>query len=129
MQMISAVSILWGHFRVQDSAHGRARGLLAPATAVGILAAPRETLRTVELVMAAYLAVTGPLTVRRGLGRDPEGGPRTDLGRGGVGHLNLIWTPREKLSTCIELMWGRRENADGADGSATRIQTMVKYGF
>jgi len=48
---------------------------------------------------------------------------------GGVGHINLIWTPRKKLSTGIELMWGTRENADGDDGSATRIQTMVKYGF
>jgi uncharacterized membrane protein HdeD (DUF308 family) len=70
-----AVSNLWGHSRVQDSAHGRARGLLALATAVGILAAPRETQRT------------------------------------------------------FELMWGTRENADRSDGSATRIQTMVRYGF
>jgi len=48
---------------------------------------------------------------------------------GGVGHLNLIWAPREKLSTGIEFMWGTRENADGADGDATRVQTMVKYLF
>jgi hypothetical protein len=48
---------------------------------------------------------------------------------GGVGHLNLIWAPREKFSTGIELMWGMRENADGDDGDATRIQTMVKYAF
>lgn len=48
---------------------------------------------------------------------------------GGVGHLNLIWTPRNKLSTGIEFMWGKRENADGDDGSATRIQTMIKYFF
>jgi hypothetical protein len=48
---------------------------------------------------------------------------------GGAGHLNLIWAPREKLSTGIELMWGTRENADGADGDATRVQTMIKYLF
>jgi hypothetical protein len=48
---------------------------------------------------------------------------------GGVGHLNLIWKPREKLSTGIELMWGTRENADGDDGDATRVQTMIKYLF
>ena len=48
---------------------------------------------------------------------------------GAVGHLNLIWAPREKLSTGIELMWGTRENVDGDDGDATRIQTMVKYLF
>ena len=46
---------------------------------------------------------------------------------GGVGPLNLIWTPREKLSTGIELIWGMRENADGDDGDATRVQTMVMY--
>jgi len=48
---------------------------------------------------------------------------------GGVGHLNLVWMPSKQLSTGIELIWGRRENADGANGNATRIQTMVKYGF
>ena len=48
---------------------------------------------------------------------------------GAVGHLNLIWAPLEKLNTGIELMWGTRENADGDDGDATRIQTMVKYLF
>ena len=48
---------------------------------------------------------------------------------GGVGHPNVIWKPREQLGTGIELMWGTRENADGADGDATRIETMVKYGY
>ena len=40
---------------------------------------------------------------------------------GGVGPLNLIWTPREKLSTGIELIWGMRENADGDDGDAGHV--------
>ncbi|MGB5680793.1 MAG: hypothetical protein WBM47_03005, partial [Polyangiales bacterium] len=58
------------------------------------------------------------------------GGREADaIQSGGVGHLNLIWTPRQKFSTGIELMWGKRENADGDDGSATRVQTMVKYFF
>jgi hypothetical protein len=48
---------------------------------------------------------------------------------GGVGPLNLIWARGEKLSTGIELMWGTRENADGDDGDATRVQTVVKYAF
>jgi hypothetical protein len=48
---------------------------------------------------------------------------------GGSGHLNLIWSPRDELSTGIELMRGTRENADGADGDATRVQTMIKYLF
>lgn len=48
---------------------------------------------------------------------------------GYVGHVNLIWSPAEKLSTGVEYMWGHRENSDGARGDATRIQTMVKYDF
>ncbi len=48
---------------------------------------------------------------------------------GGVGHINLIWEARDKLSSGIEFMWGTRENADGNDGNATRVQTMVKYVF
>ncbi len=48
---------------------------------------------------------------------------------GGSGHVNLIWAPAERLSTGIEFMWGNRENADGSDGDATRIQTMIKYDF
>lgn len=48
---------------------------------------------------------------------------------GGVGHFNLVWSPKEKLTTGLELIWGRRENADGDKGKATRVQTMVKYLF
>ena len=48
---------------------------------------------------------------------------------GGVGHINLIWVPVEKFTTGIEFMWGRRENEDGAKGTATRLQTMFKFDF
>ena len=48
---------------------------------------------------------------------------------GGVGHLNLIWTPAEKFTTGVEFMWGRREHADGAEGTATRVQSMFKFEF
>jgi hypothetical protein len=48
---------------------------------------------------------------------------------GGVGHINLIWVPVEKFTTGIEFMWGRRENEDGAKGTATRFQTMFKFNF
>ena len=47
---------------------------------------------------------------------------------GGVGHANLVWR-KDKLSAGVELMWGLRENADGNDGDAVRLQAMVKYGF
>jgi hypothetical protein len=48
---------------------------------------------------------------------------------GGIGQINLIWTPTRNFSTGLEYMWGIRENVDGADGSAQRIQTMVKHTF
>ena len=58
--LVVAVSNLWGHTRVRDSAHGRVRAFLALAAAVGILAAPGETLHTIELIIAVYFGVTGP---------------------------------------------------------------------
>jgi hypothetical protein len=44
-------------------------------------------------------------------------------------HVNLIWFPYKSVSTGVEYMWGRRENADGADGTANRIQFMAKFVF
>jgi hypothetical protein len=44
-------------------------------------------------------------------------------------HVNLIWFPAKLVSTGIEYMYGVRENKDGAEGTATRIQYMVKYKF
>ena len=44
-------------------------------------------------------------------------------------HLNLVWFPYKSVSTGVELMWGRRENKGGADGTANRIQFMAKYVF
>lgn len=44
-------------------------------------------------------------------------------------HINLIWFPYKKVSTGVEYMWGRRENKDGADGTAQRIQFMTKFVF
>lgn len=55
--------------------------------------------------------------------------PPDAINSGGTGHLNLIWAAREKLSTGIEFMWGNRQNADGDQGEATRVQTMIKYEY
>ena len=44
-------------------------------------------------------------------------------------HVNLIWFPYKLVSTGIEYMYGVRENKDGAEGTASRIQYMVKYKF
>lgn len=49
--------------------------------------------------------------------------------RGRVSHVNLIWSVSNALSTGVEYMWGYRENVDGAQGDASRLQAMVKYSF
>lgn len=49
--------------------------------------------------------------------------------RAGTFHVNLIWFPYPLISTGIEYMWGMRENKDGVQGTASRIQFMVKFKF
>tara|TARA_R110001606_G_scaffold254268_1_gene402208 strand:+ start:890 stop:2041 length:1152 start_codon:yes stop_codon:yes gene_type:complete len=44
-------------------------------------------------------------------------------------YLNYIWTPAERISYGIEASWASREEKDGAEGDATRIQGMVMYSF
>ena len=58
---------------------------------------------------------------------------RADLAleRGGVGHLNLIWNPKdnEYFSTGAEIMYGKTRVQNGATGDATRLQLMAKFEF
>jgi hypothetical protein len=49
--------------------------------------------------------------------------------RGQVAHVNLIWSATRTISTGIEYVWGRRENASGETGDASRIQFMAKHSF
>jgi hypothetical protein len=55
--------------------------------------------------------------------------PGSAIHKAGSIHLNLIWFPYRLVSTGIEYMYGLRENKDGAEGTASRIQYMVKYKF
>jgi hypothetical protein len=43
--------------------------------------------------------------------------------------LNLIWSPYKKLDLGIEVLYGMREDRDGASRSATRLQMSGKYAF
>ena len=52
----------------------------------------------------------------------------TITGAGSV-HGNLIWFPYPLISTGIEYMWGMRENKNGVQGTASRVQFMVKFKF
>jgi hypothetical protein len=53
------------------------------------------------------------------------------LQQGGVGHLNIVWTPGNNgyFSTGAEIMYGKTEVQNGATGDATRFQMMAKFIF
>ena len=55
--------------------------------------------------------------------------PGDAIHRAGSAHLNLIWFPYKLVSTGCEFMWGLRENKDGAEGTARRVQCMMKFKF
>ncbi len=55
--------------------------------------------------------------------------PGNAIHRAGSVHVNLIWFPYKNVSTGFEYMWGIRENNDGAEGTASRIQFMTKFVF
>jgi hypothetical protein len=43
------------------------------------------------------------------------------------GHVNIIWTPIQRMSVGAEYIWGRREDESGADGVLNRLQFSAKY--
>ena len=49
--------------------------------------------------------------------------------KAGSFHVNLVWFPARMVSTGIEYMWGMRENKNGAQGTASRVQFMAKFKF
>ncbi len=49
--------------------------------------------------------------------------------KAGSFHANLIWFPYPLISTGIEYMWGLRQNKNGIEGQASRVQLMVKFKF
>jgi hypothetical protein len=51
------------------------------------------------------------------------------INRAGSFHANLIWFPYPRVSTGVEYMWGVRENKNGMEGTASRIQFMAKFKF
>ena len=55
--------------------------------------------------------------------------PDTRLLEGGAAHLNMIWSPFESVNVGVEYMVGLRRNVDGADGTAQRLQAMIKFTY
>jgi hypothetical protein len=48
---------------------------------------------------------------------------------GGIGHINAIWRPVDKVRTGIELIWGGRTTLDGASGDGARLMGTFRYDF
>lgn len=48
---------------------------------------------------------------------------------GATAHFNVIWSPVKSVNTGVEYMVALRRNVDEADGTAHRVQAMVKYIF
>lgn len=58
-----------------------------------------------------------------------SGQPDDAINRIHSGHLNLVYSPIRLLSLGGELMYGKRENKNGADGDAVRLQFSIQYKF
>ncbi len=52
-----------------------------------------------------------------------------DMKAGLAGHVNLIWSPIKNINTGVEFMMGKRINVNDTQGTASRLQLMVKYLF
>jgi len=55
--------------------------------------------------------------------------PGDSLLEGGTAHVNVIWSPVKSVNTGLEYTVGLRRNVDEADGTAHRVQAMIKYIF
>ena len=60
----------------------------------------------------------------------PESRGPLELKAGGIGHLNVIWSPiTSSFSAGAEIMYGKTRVQNDATGTATRFQLMAKYSF
>jgi len=55
--------------------------------------------------------------------------PGDRLLEGATAHFNVIWSPVRSVNTGLEYIIALRRNVDKADGTAHRVQAMVKYIF
>ena len=55
--------------------------------------------------------------------------PGTSLKEGGTAHVNIVWSPVKSVNTGLEYMHGARRNYDGSNGTANRVQAMIKFIF
>lgn len=58
---------------------------------------------------------------------DASARPDSGLAGGATAHANVIWSPMKSVNLGLEYIFGLRRNVDGADGTAHRMQGMVKF--
>ena len=62
-------------------------------------------------------------------GGDSQLKPGDRLKEGGTAHANVIWSPFNSVNIGVEYIYGLRRNYNGSDGSANRVQSMIKFIF
>ena len=55
--------------------------------------------------------------------------PGSETENGGIGHLNLIWRPTDKIWAGVEYIWGNRDTLDGSSGDGSRLMGTFRYDF
>ena len=49
--------------------------------------------------------------------------------KGSYASGNLLWMPADRILAGIELLWGKREDNDGSEGTDFRMQSTFKFSF
>jgi hypothetical protein len=49
--------------------------------------------------------------------------------KGSYASGNLLWMPADRILAGVELLWGKREDNDGDEGTDLRLQSTFKFSF
>jgi hypothetical protein len=55
--------------------------------------------------------------------------PGSETESGGIGHINAMWQPTDKVRAGVEFIWGSRDTLDGLSGDGTRLMGTFRYDF
>jgi hypothetical protein len=74
-------------------------------------------------------AFTSVLVLNQGSVDNLSGQPVTSLSLARYTAANLIWSFADNAFAGVEYLWGERQDIDGSNGTAGRLQFSVRYGF
>jgi len=55
--------------------------------------------------------------------------PGSETESGGIGHINAMWQPADKVRAGVEFIWGSRDTLDSSIGDGTRLMGTFRYDF